>query len=58
MKRFNTDCKSNEKKISISPILTCRSYDNNSTSTKKSHLKKHRYLIDTMDNNDSDFEYY
>lgn len=64
MKRFNIDNKSNEKKsISISPELTYRNYDDNSakssnsTSTKKSR-RKHLYLIDTLDNNDSDFEYY
>ena len=63
MKRFNTDVKSNEKKsISISPELTYRNYDDSghgSSNTKKSNnSKRHKYLIEQLDNNDSDYEYY
>lgn len=71
MNRYNSDEKIN-KKISISinptisPVLNYRNIgssnnnNNNNSSTrttKKSH-RKQLYLIDTNDNNDSDFEYY
>ena len=63
MKRFNTDVKSNQKKsISISPELTYRNYDDSShgssNNTKKNISRRNKYLIEQLDNNDSDYEYY